>query len=266
MVLMIEEPSLIVDVVDNGMVGNRWSSTYKRINPFPCFYYVVGGQGGIETRGKVWHLKKGCCYLPDSIHTLQLIDSPTLNIYWIHFRSELMPGLDLFHFYDCPFELKIPQKLAFFEEMQRHFPPQTIVDQLKLQAMVRLLLIEFLRFAEPLLPGPLDSVKRFQPVFNYIAANIARDISLEDLAALCQLNPNYFSTLFSREIGISPMAYLWRYRIRQAQMMLWDSVFSVEQIAAKVGYADPCYFCRLFKKSTGTTPSSYRRQRARYLI
>ena len=59
---------------------------------------------------------------------------------------------------------------------------------------------------------------------------------------------------------MTPKQYIVSIRMTNAQMLLESSDYTVQQIASFVGYADPLYFGRLFKRELGMTPSQYRRQ------
>lgn len=64
--------------------------------------------------------------------------------------------------------------------------------------------------------------------------------------------------LFKKATGMSPMQYLIDIRIREARNLLSYSDMSVKEIAYKIGFNDPYYFSRLFKKKVGTSPAAFR--------
>jgi len=66
--------------------------------------------------------------------------------------------------------------------------------------------------------------------------------------------------LFKARTGLAPLEWLIRYRIEQAGKLLKDSGFPVAEIARRVGFDDPSFFARVFRKRTGLSPSSYRRK------
>ena len=57
---------------------------------------------------------------------------------------------------------------------------------------------------------------------------------------------------------MSPIAYLTNMRISYARELLSNTGFAVEYIGYECGYKDPAYFCRIFKKNTGLSPTAYR--------
>lgn len=93
----------------------------------------------------------------------------------------------------------------------------------------------------------------------YIHANYARNIALEELARHVLLSPSYLSHAFSEACGASITEYLKAIRVKKAEAMLRCSDKSVTEVGASVGYPDPNYFARVFKHITGKSPQQYRK-------
>jgi len=92
----------------------------------------------------------------------------------------------------------------------------------------------------------------------FIKKNYTRDITLEDTAKQCRLSSFYFSKLFKREKGITFIEYLTLQRIKKAKKMLEENNYSIKEISGKIGYSDPNYFTKVFKKMESKSPSTYR--------
>ena len=88
--------------------------------------------------------------------------------------------------------------------------------------------------------------------------NHTRRLTLGDIAAHVHLNPQYFSVLFKRETGHSVVDHLTHLRLEQAKGLLRDTVLPINQVAAQVGFDDPDYFSRQFRKYNGMNPRQYR--------
>ncbi len=84
-------------------------------------------------------------------------------------------------------------------------------------------------------------------------------ISLDRVAKRVNISPNYFSAMFSQEVGQTFVEYLTSKRIGEAKRMLRHTDKRSSEIALAVGYKDPHYFSFVFKKVAGCTPSEYRR-------
>ncbi|WP_423822291.1 helix-turn-helix domain-containing protein [Salinisphaera sp. SPP-AMP-43] len=83
------------------------------------------------------------------------------------------------------------------------------------------------------------------------------------VAAMCDrsgLGERTFKRHFITATGLSPIAYVQRLRIEAAKRRLENSALSVDDISWHVGYEDPTFFRRLFKRTTGLTPGAYRRR------
>lgn len=93
----------------------------------------------------------------------------------------------------------------------------------------------------------------------YLYQNYTQPISRSDIAEAVGVSEAYLSQIFSQEIGISPLECLNRLRIQRAREMLRSTGESVTNIAAKVGFDDPAYFSRVFRKLNGCSPLAYRK-------
>lgn len=84
-------------------------------------------------------------------------------------------------------------------------------------------------------------------------------ISLDKVAQKVNISPNYFSAMFSQEIGQTFVEYLTAKRISEAKRMLRQTEMRSSEIAFAVGFRDSHYFSFVFKKVSGCTPSEYRK-------
>lgn len=94
----------------------------------------------------------------------------------------------------------------------------------------------------------------------YIHEHYKEPISRADIAGYLNVNEQYLSRCFHKEVGIGPMTYLGRYRIHQAKKLLSEGRFSVTQVALEVGFSSQSYFSRIFQQETGQTPTAYMRR------
>ena len=92
----------------------------------------------------------------------------------------------------------------------------------------------------------------------YIKKCYSEDISLETVAAYVNLNPTYFSRIFSRQTGQTFIDYLTDVRIEVAKNLLKNTDMRVQEISEEIGYNNAYYFSRLFKKHTNITPLDFR--------
>lgn len=93
---------------------------------------------------------------------------------------------------------------------------------------------------------------------NYIDANFNKDLSLDEVSREVNISPYYFSKIFKDETGENFIEYLTNIRIAKAKELLSHTNYSMKEICAMVGYADPNYFSRSFKKKVGISPTEYK--------
>lgn len=92
----------------------------------------------------------------------------------------------------------------------------------------------------------------------YMRDQLAQPLTLDTVAKHANLSPAYFNHLFRELIGMPPMKFLRRQRIRQAQSFLAVTRKSVAEIAREVGFDDPHHFSKAFRGITGHSPTAYR--------
>lgn len=93
---------------------------------------------------------------------------------------------------------------------------------------------------------------------DYIDSHYNEELSLEDVSREVNLSPQYFSRFFKNETGCNFIEYLTQVRISKAIELLKDNDLSVKEICYTIGYNDPNYFSRIFKKITGYSPSDHK--------
>ncbi len=111
----------------------------------------------------------------------------------------------------------------------------------------------------PQLKGGLSRA-HIRKVLAYIEENIDKDIRLDELAALSGLSRFHFARSFRESLGETPYQFILKMRIQRAKKLLVRPEWNVRQIASATGFADVSQFSRMFRKSTGATPTIWRRQ------
>lgn len=117
---------------------------------------------------------------------------------------------------------------------------------------IRILLAQLSTDASP-------SDQRMEDIVAYIRAHYNEELHLEDIATRFSFNYSYLSAFFNSQMRESFNDYLNRIRIEKACELLHQQNKSIAEISKEVGYSEHSYFCRVFRKVTGKTPSSWRR-------
>jgi AraC family transcriptional regulator len=110
-------------------------------------------------------------------------------------------------------------------------------------------------------PTPNLAPWKVRRVSDLMKQSLTENLTLTELAASVELSPYHFLRAFKASVGASPHSYQIQLRLDRARDLLETTRLSVREIAAQVGYEDPGYLARLFRKHLGTTPASYRRER-----
>lgn len=109
--------------------------------------------------------------------------------------------------------------------------------------------------SEPLTTNTGSIVKKAQL---YICSHATIPISRWQIADEVHVSEDYLTRVFKRELGLSPWDYLNRYRVWLAGTLLRNTGMSVNDVAEATGFQDQAYFCRVFKKIRGYSPSRSR--------
>jgi len=105
-----------------------------------------------------------------------------------------------------------------------------------------------------------ESQRLVRKAMAYIHENYAGHLTREELARYVNASDGHLARCFRQETGLTPMTYLNRYRISQAQILLATTRQSVTAIALECGFSEVNYFSRVFHQGTGLAPLAYRRK------
>ncbi|MBN1670812.1 MAG: helix-turn-helix transcriptional regulator [Kiritimatiellae bacterium] len=94
----------------------------------------------------------------------------------------------------------------------------------------------------------------------FVAGNTDRALTISEVARAVLLSPNYLTTLFRKETGVSLGTWIRRERIARARELLATTELSVKDVAFKLGFEDPYAFSHAFKRTEGASPLHYRRR------
>jgi AraC family transcriptional regulator len=94
-------------------------------------------------------------------------------------------------------------------------------------------------------------------VRDYINEHLAKNLSLEEIAAIAQISQYHFLRLFKQSMGITLHQYILKCRVEKAKYLLQHSQLSVADIAIRVGFCDQSHLTRLFKRIVGVPPKQF---------
>jgi transcriptional regulator GlxA family with amidase domain len=105
---------------------------------------------------------------------------------------------------------------------------------------------------------PVPRGTEMERLLSWLADHAATDLTLADIAAHAGMSTRSLNRRFREQTGTTPLQWLHRQRVRQAQYLLENTTHSVDRIAGQVGFGSPTAFRERFKRVVGTSPNSYR--------
>lgn len=112
----------------------------------------------------------------------------------------------------------------------------------------------------------MDHLRSADPVIraleHFISANLERQITLPQMARATATSPRTLARKVEAALGTTPLRFAQRMRVAQALHLLETTQRSIDDIASRVGYADPAAFRRIFRRETGEAPTARRRARS----
>jgi AraC-like DNA-binding protein len=115
-----------------------------------------------------------------------------------------------------------------------------------------------------LFPKPADeSAKKdntdiIDQTVDFMRTHIGMRLSVSEMSEERNISNSYLTKLFRRSTGMAPMDYFIHLKMQKACQLLYSGNVKIKDVAAELGYDDPFYFSRLFKRYMGTSPEQYR--------
>lgn len=94
----------------------------------------------------------------------------------------------------------------------------------------------------------------------YINDHLEQNILLTEIAAVVQMSPHYFATLFKQSTGIAPHQYLTQCRVERAKQYLKQQNLSIIEVSGLVGFQSQSHFAKVFRRHVGITPKAYQQR------
>lgn len=256
-------------VNDKNFVVNMVESTFQsrcHVHHFFETEILLEGKAEIEIDNTRFIAERGCCWfcLPGTIHTVTFLEKPKLLS--IKFdESTIGSALNGY----------VVAKNNFFiadfcsDEIAKIYGAFTLALETakKSEELSRLALKGFLQFLSALIiEKNSDRATYIKPEINstvlkaivYTKLHIAESITVKQVSEKFGYTPNYFSKLFKRELGKNYNSFLTEERLRIANIMLKNSDLSISEISKQTGFETSAYFCRVYKKVFGKTPTQFK--------
>ena len=228
--------------------------------------YVANGKTHFWFDGREEIVSTGhmVLYKPEEIqkYVYYLEDNP--EVFWIHFTGSDVKNILAYHGISLDEHVfycgVLPDYKALFrkiiQELQlcRYGYEDYIVSLFK----DILLLVDRQQHEQKKTTGNVqEQIERAAAYFN---ENYNTKISIDDYAESLHISTNGFIHNFKQYAGMSPAQYILSLRMVNAQSLLERTTYNIKEISEIVGYENPLYFSRVFKKEIGKSPAQYRKE------
>lgn len=245
-----------------------------KVYDYYLIHHVIAGKGHFTTQGREVQLGAGDSFIIEPEQLVSYIsDEVEPWMYrWIAFTgpqaSELIASTGITAGQTIVHTGTRRQVPVIFRRIQRAFDEKKAGSHLKANGYLHLLLAEF---SEALAPASsindvphTESERIVAQAIHYLSTQYAEPITIEMMAETLGYNRAYLSRLFKQHTKATPVTFLLKLRIDKARLLLRERVeLTVEQIASSVGFHDPLYFSKQFRRMYGVSPTEYREQMKR---
>jgi AraC-like DNA-binding protein len=248
----------------------RGHYTYRKKGlPENFLFYCVDGAGWYQIGDKKSEVGPNQFFiLPQNIeHAYGSADDNPWSIYWIHFGGESLPQMNTLHAVQKhfkPFYIKGSSEIStMFSRMYKalelgYSTDNLIFANLCLPHFLSLFIYNSKQHTNVSSTDKLDVV---DSAILYMQEHINENISLQDLSSHYNYSASRFSSLFKQKTGYAPIDYFIQMKMQKASQQLDFSNSSVKDIALSMGFDDPYYFSKRFRKIIGLSPKQYRSQK-----
>lgn len=241
------------------------------VKPKGCDYYMliycVAGKGWYKINNKTYIIEKDhFIFLPsDTPYSFGANEEEPWTIYWIHFRGTL--AKEIINNIYTPKEIRISNKSRFqerldlFEEIYYNFSLSYIKEYMIYSSICLFyFLASFIyitQFRNKYMINHKEDIF-IQKVNHFMKENIYNNLKLNDIAQYFNYSTSHFIFLFKKEFQESPISYFLKLKVQKACEYLELTNLKIIEISNCLGFEDPAYFSRLFKKIMGISPQKYR--------
>lgn len=229
--------------------------------------YCVAGKGLYSIYGKRYEVNANqYIIIPSGVpYSFEADEQNPWTIYWLHFMGKMAPNFVSLSYGPVSIlpgnDSRIQDRLNLFEEIFSAFS-LAYTKEYMIHASMCLypFLSSFLnveQFRHFKAVSPCEQTFSVQ-VIHFMQENVGNKLTLEQIAQNFNYSVSHFSALFENETGVSPINYFINLKIRKACEYAELSNLKFREISEKVGFEEPAYFSRIFKKIMGISPIKYR--------
>lgn len=232
--------------------------------------YCVKGEGWFVLNDKKYKVESNQFFIlpPNEPHQYGASENMPWDIYWFHFKGKkakevlrIVEGVQTITVAD---NSRIVDRTALMDEMlnllEGHMDMSTLnyVNMALYGLLASFLYVDAYREAKKP-KGQSENISFVTKVLHFMNENVEKRLTVHDMASYVGLSESQFYRLFYEQTKYAPMAYFMHIKAKHACDLLENTRLRVHQVAMKLGFDDPYYFSRYFKKIIGMSPVEYRK-------
>lgn len=262
---VITSPFYITDIGYYPNANHHYVSRENGANEY-IFIYCTEGKGWLEMGShKMEVLPNQFFIIPERTdHKYSSNDEAPWSIYWMHFKGAI--AMNLFDRYNSNHQL-VRNTRFYYEQMDLFnqifgiFNSDYIDYQMEYANILSLNFISSFVYQDIVqLANTSKNGNLIDTIIDFLLNNIDKSFKSEDIAQEFNYSSSYIFNLFKKKTGYSLIHFFNLKKMQKACEYLYFTNLTIKEISFKVGFQDPLYFSRLFKKLMGVSPRNYKKR------
>jgi AraC family transcriptional regulator, arabinose operon regulatory protein len=225
--------------------------------------YCTEGQGQVFLNTKEFTLSPNTYFIiPKNVsHSYKSSETEPWSIYWAHFSGEYADDLykrtlidDQPKVHAIPFD---ENRINLFDQIYSILEHSHEVREMEILNFNFLHLVTSMIYYKQTHPSIYDADATSNSIA-YMKTCLHETFTIKQLAQQQNISVSHYSRIFKQKTGSSPIHYFNQLKVQKSCQYLYFSDRSIKEISSELGFDDPYYFSRLFKKFIGVSPAKYK--------